>query len=160
MLHHPSLCIIGCIMWSRICLHLPLPLLHRNRYSTGVSTDKNLRTTHPFLHSFVSSFLIPPPGVTSPRGGSSDQGLRRGYFTRAAKRMPAKRPSEQIIALEIFSRDGRVKGIWKLKTDILLGRINRSCQITLRLSIKFLTRRTILALLSFLHLFSIRGRAF
>lgn len=73
-----------------------------------VSTDKNLRTTHPFLYSFVSSFLIPPPGVTSPRGGSSDQGLRRGHFTRAANRVP---PSGQIIALEMFSRDRRVKEI-------------------------------------------------
>jgi len=115
MIHHPSLCIPGYIMWLRICSHLPLPL--RNRYFTGVSTDKNLRTIHPFLH-FVSSFLIPPPGVTSPQGGSSDQGLRRGCFARTAKRMPTKKSSKQIIALEIFLCDRRVKEMWKLKTDI------------------------------------------
>jgi len=44
-----------------------------------------------FLHSFVPTFLISPPGVTSPQGGSCDRGLRRGYFTRSAKRISAKR---------------------------------------------------------------------
>lgn len=66
--------------------HLPLSPLRPDRYFTEVSTDKNLKTTHPFLHSFVLSFLISPPDVTSPRGGSYE-GLRRGYFTRAAKRI-------------------------------------------------------------------------
>lgn len=81
---------------------LPLSPLRPDRYFTEVSTDKNLKTTHPFLHSFVPSFLISPPDVTSPRGGSYGEGLGRGYFTRAARRILKQSDSNQLLFYKSF----------------------------------------------------------
>lgn len=157
MIHHPTLRTkldVSCDRASARIYHCrPFTVIDIQE----LARTKTLWTTHPFLHSFVSSFLIPPPGVTSPRGGSSDRGLKRGYFTRAAKRVPEKRRTK-LLRWKSFCVTDSLKEYenWKriFNRVVLIGRVSNN---SLHLSIKFLTYST-LALLSFLHIFSIHRK--